>query len=95
MDADPGFQTFFLSTPPRNFENRMDIIRSVVDFVDHHAMFSGLGSAVVAALLGLFLRQRSQASNAVAQRQKAGHHSNNVQIGNVQSGYPLKRKATN
>jgi hypothetical protein len=85
----------FCVNPIRDFESYMDIIRSIVDFVDHHAIFSGLGSAVIAALLSLFLRQRSQASNAVAQRQRAGHHSNNVQIGNIKSDYPPQRKATN
>jgi hypothetical protein len=61
-------------------------------------IFTGVGSAVVTFLLSLFVRQRSQASQAskvITQNQKAGDHSTNIQIGNLQSSLLTDRQTTN
>jgi hypothetical protein len=73
----------------------MDAVWSLLHFVDNHRIFTGVGTAVVTFLLGLVVRQRSQASRVMTQSQKAGDHSTNIQIGKLQFGLPTDQQVAN
>lgn len=44
-------------------------------------LFGGVGTAVVAAVLGYMLRKRKAEPEAPPQNLEAGDHSNNIQVG--------------